>query len=201
MSNLFVLSEDTVGIERYLALNGLYPSRIAFTTAEILQELPYADKDTVFLIIIHSFSRFNIVTINKLLAEFNAFENPEFTVVLMSDVVIKSRELKTDLIQFVRYTGDLFFGTYFFFRRNKEIANTIKEDEINKDILNGRVKPDKAKNTHYRENFWRQFGEFTDPSVLPIIDAKPAPTQIYTDSDTKFVDSLKTVTLNLKEGV
>lgn len=201
MSSLFVLSEDTVGIKEYLALNGLYPSRIAFTTHEILQELPYADKDTVFLIIIHSFSRFNIVTIDKLLAEFNAFENPEFTVIMMSDIVIKSKELKSDLIQFVRYEGDLFFGTYTFFRHNKEVYNTIAEDKVNLDILNNRVKAEKAKNTHYREDFWRQFGEFTNPETLPIIDAKPAPTQIYVDADTPYIDSLKTVTLDLKEGV
>ena len=183
-----------MGIASYLARNGLYPTRVVFRVDEMLDHLAFADKDKLFLVIVHSFTRFSMAELQLLFSDLRSAAEQGASVAIMSDIIIRSPEFVKSNIQFVEYAGDLFFGRYTWYRNNKAVRNTINEDKVEADILNGRVTAERAKNTKYRQEFWDQFGEFTTPRE-PIMGELPERVYQPDGSDARYRDKLIDVDL------
>ena len=185
MSLLTVLSEDT-DILPYLHKNGLYPSRLYFCTHDFKDELAFSDQDSLFLIIIHGFTRFSMSELNILFEDLRAATEHQATVVIMSDIKIVSPDFVRSNIQFINYDGDLFFGRYRMLESNKEKWNTDFEDSLEFDPRKGKC---------YRREFWSQFIEFTDPCEPTKIGVMPERPMVYKTSDTKYLDKIIDVNL------
>ena len=195
MSRLLVLSED-IDIVPYLNRNGLYPNDVLFTTNELCDQLSFLDEDDMVLVIIHGFSRFTLAEMLSMMHSFSESVKNGATFKILSDVLFKSPDAHTPGIEFIQYKGDLFFGEYTWFSSRWRIArNTVDEDAKIADFLNGRANPDKVKNTSYRQDFWNQFGEFTDPSVKPSMGVIPTHRDAYVTSDSKYMSTIMAVDL------
>ena len=195
MSRLTVLSED-IDIVPYLHKNGLYPNEVVFTTNDLSTKLSFLDENDVILVIVHGFSRFTLTELLSLIHMFSESVENGATFKILSDVLFKSPDAHVPGIEFVLYKGDLFFGEYTWFnKRWKVVRNTVSEDAVIADILNGRIKEEKAKNTSYRKDFWQQFGEFTDPDVVPQLGEAPKHREAYVTSDSKYMSTLIAIDL------
>lgn len=193
MSTLTVLSETT-NIAPYLAKNGLFPTNIFYRTVDILSSIAFADEDTLYLIIIHGFTRFSVAELFHLFEEMRFATDQGATVVVMSDVIIKSPALHAAGVEFVHYTGDLFFGKYEWYSRKWNISrDTEAEDAKIAEIMNYRA-PENAKNTSYRKDFWAQFAEFTTP-IKPFEGELPAFIDQARTSDSKYMEQILTLDL------
>ena len=193
MGTLTVLSEDT-NIIPYLNRNGLYPSRVVYNSYEILEDLAFAGEDSIYLVIIHGFTRFSISEIMYTFAELKDVLDIGAQVMVMSDVPLKAPDLVNSGIEYVFYEGDLFFGTYSWYNRKfKVVRNTVAEDKKNSDILNYRL-PEGSKNKTYREDYWAQFKEFTTP-IQTLEGNKPEYHEAARTADDRYIDTLITVDL------
>ena len=174
---------------QYLARNGLYPTLLLYNSGDLIERVPTADEDTLIMVIIHGLSRFSMGELDRLFDELRTAAGQCATVVILSDIAFKTPYFIKTGIQFVEYDGDLFFGRYTFYENNKQKATTDSDDSVIQDILNERVKPEKAKWAHLRENFWEQFAEFTTPREIVEGD-KPEPRTTVTQADDRYRDKL-----------
>lgn len=189
-----MLSEDS-DIIPYLNRNGLYPTKVVYNSYEVLDDIAFAGEDSVYLVIIHGFTRFSISEIMYVFSELKTALDVGAQVMVMSDVPLKAPDLVNSGIEYVTYEGDLFFGTYRWHNSKFKVTrNTIAEDKKISDILNYRA-PENSKNTSYREDYWAQFREFTDPSVIPIEGTKPAYREAARTADDRYIDQLIQVDL------
>ena len=193
MSTLTVLIEDT-NIIPYLHRNGLYPTRVVYNSYEILEDLAFASEDSIYLVIIHGFTRFSISEIMYVFTELKAVLEIGAQVMVMSDVPLKAPDLVTTGIEYVFYEGDLFFGTYSWYNRKFRVSRTtLQEDKKISDIMNYRA-TENSKNTAYREEYWAQFAEFTDP-VEPTEGNKPEYREAARTADDRYIDTIIKVDL------
>lgn len=195
MSTLTVLSED-VGILSYLNNNGLYPTALLYTTNELSTRLDFMDEDDIVLVIVHGFTRFTLAEVLSLMHSFKEHLSSGATFKILSDIFFKSPDVHEDGIEFTTYKGDLFFGEYTWYNRKwKPMRSTADEDFKNHEILNGRLKPEKAKNTTYRQDYWNELGEFTNPQTKTQIGELPVHREAYKTSDTKYMEQIIKVEL------
>lgn len=181
-SNLVVLSEDT-DILPYLNKNGLYPNKLFFRTSDFCDDLQFADENFVFLVIVHSFTRFTSAELNVLFEDLRNAAAHGATPIILSDILVRSPVLKNSNIQFVQYEGDLFFGRYTGYSNNKAVWSAPDEG-LYPEAPNG-----KNCDAANRTKFWAQFAEFTTERKT-MIGEKPSLTPEHTTSDTKYLDTI-----------
>lgn len=188
ISQLIVLSED-MDILPYLNKNGLYPSKLYFAASDFREELNFSSEDTVFMLIIHGFTRFSLTEINILIDDLSAAAQYGASLIIMSDVLIKSPVFKGNNIQFIHYEGDLFFGRYTNYVNNKPTWSAPDEGLV-PEAPNG-----KNCSPENRVKFWEQFVEWTDPKPPMVTGDKPDFSGVYRTSDTKYMDRIIDVNL------
>ena len=178
----------------YLHKNGLYPTKLYFRTAEFREALNFPSEDTIFMVIMHGLTRFSSSEINNLIDNLAGIAQFKPSLIIMSDIMIKTPAFKNSNIQFIHYTGDLFFGRYTCYMNNKPVWSAPAEGL--------RPEPPEGKNctTENRVTFWAQFAEFTEPKEPMTIGEKPFLSSEYTTSDTKYIKTLIDVDL-FKETV
>ena len=189
MSTLTVLSED-YNILPYLNRNGLYPTRVDYYTADVMEAASFCDEDTLFLIIIHSLTRFTTAELRHLLDQMKTALMQGASVYVLSDIDLAMPELFEPGIEYIVYSGDLFFGTYRWVNiKGKVLKDTVKEDQI----AESSKKPNPV--CALRQGFWNQFAEFTDPNVQTEVSDIVERGVEYTTSDDRFMSQILNVEL------
>ncbi len=189
MSTLTVLSED-YNILPYLQRNGLFPTRIDYYTADVMEAASFTDEDSLFLVIIHSLTRFTTAELRHLFSQLKNATMQGASVFVLSDIDLSMPELYEPGFEYIIYQGDLFFGTYRWCNlKGKILKDTEKEDEA---AVASR-KPNPI--CPIRQGFWNNFAEFTDPNTVTEVSDIVERGVEYTTSDDRFMSQIIKVEL------